>query len=91
MPPLGIPVSRAPVEREQLRGERSANMTRNTAPASGALTADTCPLCACTMVRAMESPMPIPSALVVKNGSNTSFSLSAGMRKLSLYENAIHV
>jgi len=25
------------------------------------------------------SPMPIPSALVVKNGSNTSFSLSAGI------------
>jgi hypothetical protein len=39
----------------------------------------------------MESPMPIPSALVVKNGSNTSFSLSAAMRKLSLYESAIHV
>ena len=27
----------------------------------------------------MESPMPIPSALVVKNGSNTSFSFSAGI------------
>ena len=55
------------------------NLTRNTAPASGALTADICPLCASTRVRAMESPMPIPSALAVKNGSNTSFSLSAGI------------
>ena len=31
------------------------------------------------MVRAMDSPMPMPSALLVKNGSNTSFSLSSGM------------
>src|SRR5580765_6757762 len=31
------------------------------------------------MVRAMDSPMPMPSALLVKNGSKTSFSLSSGM------------
>ena len=41
--------------------------------------ADIRPLCASTMVRAMDSPMPIPSALLVTNGSKTSFSLSAGM------------
>ena len=31
------------------------------------------------MVRAMDSPMPMPSALLVKNGSKTSFNLSSGM------------
>ena len=31
------------------------------------------------MVRAMDSPMPMPSALVVKNGSKISFNLSSGM------------
>ena len=30
------------------------------------------------MVRAMDKPMPIPSPLVVKNGSNIAFSLSDG-------------
>jgi hypothetical protein len=36
------------------------------------------------MVRAMDSPMPMPSALLVKNGSKTSFSLSSGMPEPSL-------
>ena len=31
------------------------------------------------MVRAMDNPMPMPSPLVVKNGSNIFFSLSDGM------------
>jgi len=31
------------------------------------------------MVRAMDSPIPMPSALLVKNGSKTSFNLSSGM------------
>src|SRR5258706_14360244 len=31
------------------------------------------------MVRAMDRPMPMPSALVVKNGSKSSFNLSSGM------------
>ena len=31
------------------------------------------------MVRAMDSPTPMPSALLVKNGSKTSFNLSSGM------------
>ena len=31
------------------------------------------------MVRAIDSPMPMPSALLVKNGSKTSFNLSSGM------------
>ena len=31
------------------------------------------------IVRAMDSPMPMPSALLVKNGSKTSFNLSSGM------------
>src|SRR6476659_4642239 len=31
------------------------------------------------MVRAMDSPMPMPSALLVKNGSKTSFNLTSGM------------
>ena len=31
------------------------------------------------MVRAMDSPMPMPSALLVKNGSKTSFNFSSGM------------
>jgi hypothetical protein len=30
------------------------------------------------MVRAMDNPMPMPSALLVKNGSKTSFNLSSG-------------
>ena len=41
--------------------------------------ADITPLCASIMVRAMDSPMPMPSALLVKNGSKTAFSLSSGM------------
>ena len=55
------------------------NLIRNTAPAPGSFAAKICPSCASTMVRAIDNPMPMPSALVVKNGSNTSFSLSAGI------------
>ena len=40
----------------------------NSAPPD-CFSARSCPLCTSTMVRAMDSPMPMPSALLVKNGS----------------------
>src|ERR1700722_6690173 len=52
---------------------------RNTAPPPVWFSAQICPLWARTMVRAMESPMPMPFFLVVKNGSKTSLSLSCGI------------
>ena len=49
------------------------SLIRNNAPPPFRFSADICPSCASTMVRAMDSPMPMPSALVVKNGSKTCF------------------
>src|SRR3954454_25024499 len=37
-----------------------------------------CPLCALTIVRAIESPMPMPWSLVEKNGSNIFVAASGG-------------
>ena len=57
----------------------SGSLIRNVAPPPCRFSADIRPLCASTMVRAMDSPMPIPSALLVKNGSKISLSFSAGI------------
>ena len=51
----------------------------NAAPPWTRFLADIAPWCASIMVRAMDNPMPMPSALLVKNGSKTSFNFSSGM------------
>ena len=59
-------------------GPRSESLIRNDAPPWTRFFADISPLCASIMVRAMDSPMPMPSALLVKNGSKIPFNLSSG-------------
>ena len=58
---------------------RNGSLNRNTAPPLTWLCAVIVPLCASIIVRAIDNPMPIPSALLVKNGSKTCFNLSSGM------------
>ena len=55
------------------------NVKRNAAPPPLLFSAQSRPPCASTIVREIGRPMPIPFGLVVKNGSKTCASLSAGM------------
>ena len=52
---------------------------QNVAPPSGLLTAQSRPPCAATIERQIVSPSPRPCSLVVKNGSNSRSTASAGM------------
>ena len=59
----------APGRRDpQLASAETGSRTRNAAPRSGLFVAQRMPPWASTIVRAIESPMPRPSAFVVKNG-----------------------
>jgi hypothetical protein len=57
----------------------SGSVKQSTAPPSRRLVAQIRPLWFATIVRAMESPIPIPAPSVVKNGSNICSLLSGGM------------
>jgi hypothetical protein len=56
--------------------ETSGSLKRNVAPPPVRFSAHIRPPWASTIVRAMDKPIPMPFGFVVKNGSNTSFSLS---------------
>src|SRR6516162_855252 len=59
--------------------EASGTLNRNIAPPPLRFSAHIRPRWLSTIVRAMESPIPIPPALLVKNGSKICSALSGGM------------
>src|SRR5579883_307606 len=62
-----------------LSAETRGRLRLKTAPPPGRCSAQMRPWWASTIVRAIDSPMPMPCSLVVKNGSNTRASPSAGI------------
>src|SRR6202008_4541637 len=62
-----------------LSGGENGRLTEKAPPPLGRGSAQMRPRCSSTIVRAIERPTPIPCSLVVKNGSNTRASRSAGI------------
>ena len=60
------------------------SLIRKIAPPSRRFSADIRPWCASTIVRAIDRPIPIPSALLVKNGSKTSFRFVFGNARTAI-------